>query len=107
MDDELHVVGGTGCISMAGFGQINRRRENVAGGRQYFTVKTDNGEYATAAGESITGGPETWHYEPDIPFLLADCARLCIEVTRSFQVGGRYAVKYRYGVWPSGETGAW
>lgn len=107
MDDDLHVVEGTGWIKMPGFGQINPRRDNVAGGRQYFTAKTDSGEYATAAGESITGGPETWHYEPDIPFLLADSARRCVEVTISFLVGGRYAVKYRSGVWPSGETGAW
>lgn len=107
MDDEWQVVEGTGWIPIPGFGQINPRRDKVNGGRQYFTPKTDNGEYAKVAGDSITGGPETWYFEPDMPFLLADSAGRCVEVTISFLAGGRYAVKYHSGIWPSGETGGW
>lgn len=107
MDDGWQVVEGTGWISVPEFGQINPRRDNVAGGRQYFTAKTDNGEFAKVTGESISGGPETWYYQPDGPFLLADSIGRCLEVEISILVGGRYAVKYRPGVWPSGATGGW
>ncbi|GAA3715882.1 hypothetical protein [Gordonia hankookensis] len=107
MDDELQVAEGAGWIPMPDFGQINPRRDNVSGGRHYFTAKTDNGEYARAVGDSISGGPETWHYELDMPFLLADSALRCVEVTISLLVGGRYAVKYRPADWPGGETGGW
>lgn len=105
--DEWQVAEGTGWIAMPGFGRINPRRDNVAGGRQYFTAKTDNGEFAKATGESITEGPETWHYEPDQPFLLADSTGRCVEVEISILPGGRYAVKHRPGHWPSGVTGGW
>jgi hypothetical protein len=105
--DEWQVAEGTGWVSMPGFGRINPRRDNVAGGRQYFTAKTDNGEVAKATGESITEGPETWHYEPDQPFLLADSTGRCVEVEISILPGGRYAVKHRPGHWPSGVTGGW
>jgi hypothetical protein len=107
MDDEWQVVKGTGWISMPGFGQIAPRRDDVKGGRWYFTAQTDNGEYAQVKGDAITGGPETWHYEPDQPFLLADRTGRCVEVEISFLAGGIYAVKYRPGDWPSGATGGW
>lgn len=107
MADEWQVVQGTGWISMPGFGRINPRRDNVAGGRNYFTPKTDNDEYAKATGDSITGGPETWHYEPDSPFLLANSTGHCVEVEISVLAGGRYAVKNCPGDWPNGATGGW
>jgi hypothetical protein len=68
---------------------------------------TANGEYAQATGDCITGGTETWYYEFDQPFLLADGSGHCIEVVISLLKGGRYAVKYHPGVWPSGGTGGW
>ncbi|WP_368834164.1 hypothetical protein [Mycobacterium intracellulare] len=107
MDHEWQVVEGTGWISIPGFGRINPRRDDEAGGRQYFTAKTNGDEYAKVTGDSITGGPETWHYQFDQTFLLADRAGNCIEVEVSILAGGRYAVKYRPGVWPSGATGGW
>lgn len=107
MDDNEQVVEGTGWIDMPGFGRINPRRDSFEGGRQYFTAMTDDGEYAKATGDAITGGPETFRYEPDLPFLLADRSGRCFEVTISFLVGGRYAVKYHPGVWPGGATGGW
>ncbi|MFC3275520.1 hypothetical protein ACFOE1_14525 [Agromyces mediolanus] len=107
MDDEWQVVEGTGWIAMPGFGRIAPRRDNVAGGRQYFTAHVDGDEYATASGAEVTGGPETYYFEFDQPFLLADRTReQCVEATISLLVGGRYAVKYRKGQWPSG-GGAW
>lgn len=105
MDDEWQVEKGTGWVSIPGFGRINPRRDNVAGGRQYFTAKTDNDEFAKVTGDSITGGPETWYYEPDQPFLLADRTGRCVEVEISILPDGRYAVKSRPGDWPSGVTG--
>jgi hypothetical protein len=62
MADEWQVVEGTGWIALVGFGRMNPRRDDVGGGRQYFTAKLHNDEYATATGSSITGGPETWHF---------------------------------------------
>lgn len=106
MSDQWQSAEGTGWIAIPGFGQINPRRDNVGGGRQYFTAKVDNGEYARATGKTITEGPETWHFDFDQPFLLADSANRCIEVTISLLVGGRYSVKFRPGVWPTG-GGAW
>lgn len=107
VNTEWQVVQGTGWIAIPQFGQINPRRDNVGGGRQFFTAQTDNGEYAKVAGESVTGGPETWRFEFDEPFLLADRDERCLEVTISLLEGGRYAVKYRPGVWRAGATGAW
>jgi hypothetical protein len=108
MDQEWQVVEGTGWIVLPEFGRINPRRDNVAGGRQYFTAKLENDEYATASGAEITGGPETYHFEFDQPFLLADSSRQrCVEVSISLLVGGRYAVRYRSGQWPSEGGGAW
>lgn len=107
MDDDWQVAEGTGWIAIPGFGRINPRRDDVAGGRQFFTAKTESDEYAKATGDSITRGPETWHFEFDQPFLLADYAGHCIEVAISLLPGGRYAVKHRPGHWPSGVTGGW
>jgi len=107
MDGNWQVVEGVGWISIAGFGRINPRRDNVGGGRRYFTAMTASDEFARVRGDSITGGPETWHFEFDEPFLLADSAESCFEVEISLLPGGRYAVKYRPGVWPSGGTGGW
>lgn len=107
MEHELQVVEGTGWISIPGFGRIAPRQDNVGGGRQYFTAKTDSDGYAKVTGNSITGGPETWYYEFEEAFLLADGDGNCIEVQISPLREGRYAVKYRPGVWPSGDTGGW
>lgn len=105
--EEWQVVEGTGWVGMPGFGRINPRRDNVAGGRQYFTAYVDNGEVAEASGTDITGGPETYNFEFEQPFLLADSTRQqCVEATISLLVGGRYAVRYRQSVWPTG-GGAW
>ncbi|WAC89702.1 hypothetical protein [Mycobacterium sp. Aquia_213] len=108
MDDEWQVVEGTGgWMAMPGFGEIDPRRDNEAGGRQYFTAKTDNGEVAQAKGEFITEGPATWHYVPDSPFWLADSTGRCVEVEISHLPGGCYAVNYRPGHWPTDLTGGW
>lgn len=107
VSDEWKVAEGTGWIDIPGFGQINPRRDDVAGGRRYFTAKLDNGEYARATGGSLTEGPETWHFEFDEPFLLADRSDRCIEVEISLLEGGRYAVKHRPGHWPTGHAGGW
>ncbi|TXI58289.1 hypothetical protein [Mycolicibacter arupensis] len=107
MGDEWKVVEGTGWISIPGFGRIAPQRDNVGGGRNYFTAKIDNGEYAKVKGDSITGGPESWYYEIDSPFLLADRTGRCIEVETSLLPGGRYAVKYRTGAWVDGASGGW
>ncbi len=107
MNDKWQVQEGTGWIPMPGFGQINPRQDNEAGGRQYFTAMVDNGEYARVTGDDLTGGPETWNFEFDQPFLLADRDERCFEVTISPLVGGRYGVRYRPGNWPSSETGGW
>ncbi|GLI28485.1 hypothetical protein ARHIZOSPH14_27270 [Agromyces rhizosphaerae] len=106
MDDEWQVAEGIKWIHVPGFGRINPRRDTVAGGRQYFTAYVDGDEYATASGAEITGGPETYYFEFDQPFLLADRTRkLCAEVMISLLPGGRYAVKYRRGQWPIGGGG--
>lgn len=107
MADEWQVEQGTGWILLPGFGQINPRRDSEDGGRSYFTAETDNGEYAKATGENITGGPETWNYELDQPFLLADVSGKCVAVVVSLLQGGRYAVRSKPGTWPITETGAW
>jgi hypothetical protein len=107
MNDESQVVEGTGWIGLPGFGRINPRRDNVNGGRQYFTAHVANGEIAEAAGAEITGGPDTFYFEYDQPFLLADHTRQhCIEATISLLPGGRYAVRFEKSQWPSG-GGAW
>jgi hypothetical protein len=107
MEDDWEVISGTGWITISGFGRINPRRDNVSGGRQYFTAMVDDGKFARATGESISGGPETWYFEFDQPFLLADQSERCIEVEISLLEGGRYAVKSRHGDWPDGSSGGW
>ncbi|PWF27300.1 hypothetical protein [Ancrocorticia populi] len=106
MADEWQVEQGTGWIPLAGFGQINPRRDNEEGGRTYFTAQTANGEYAKATGDSIAGGPETWDYGLDQPFLLVDSSGNCVEVMIALLEGGRYAVKSKPGSWPITEAGA-
>lgn len=107
MSGDWQVVEGTGWIAVPGFGEINPRQDNVGGGRQYFTAKTEGDEFAKAAGEGVSGGPETWYYEFDSPFLLADRSGRVLEVTISLLVGGRYAVRYRQGEWPDHQSGGW
>lgn len=108
MDNEWQVAEGTGWIDIPGFGSINPRRDAVDGGRQYFDAKTEDGALARATGQSITGGPETHYFEFDEPFLLAHHRREpCLEVSISLLEGGRYAVKYRPGRWPSESAGGW
>lgn len=108
MNDEWQVEEGTGWITIPSFGKINPRRDNVADGRQYFTARLENDEYAKVMGETITGGPETWHFEFDQPFHLADrSGEPCLEVVISLLEGGRYAVKHRPSIWPSNDKGPW
>lgn len=105
---DWQVAEGTGWIAIPGFGKLAPRRDNVGGGRQYFTAKLDNDEYARVTGDGITGGPETWHFEFDQLFWLDDRGDRCLEVTISLLEGGRYAVRYRPGTWPHSEAGtAW
>lgn len=68
---------------------------------------TENREFAAATGSDIEGGPETYHYMADSPFNLKDTAGNCIEVEISLLAGGRYSVRYRDGVWPVDNGGAW
>lgn len=105
MDLDWNVETGTGWIEIPGFGRINPRRDNVAGGRQYFTAMTSNGEYAKVAGESVDGGPETWHFEFDQSFWLSGSDGQSLEIQVSLLEGGRYAVRYRRGGAPSPEVG--
>jgi len=107
MSDDWQAVEGTGWIDVPGFGRINPRQDNVDGGRQYFTAMTDGGEHARVVGANISGGPETWHFEFEDRFWLADRGGSALEVTISPLAGGRYAVKYRPGEWPSQATGGW
>lgn len=103
---DWNVTEGTGWIDVPDFGTINPRRDNVAGGRHYFTAETADGGYAEARGPEITEGPETWHYEPDQPFHLRDATTgAVVEVTLSVLPGGKYAVKSRPGEWPTEQTG--
>ena len=72
MSDDWKRIEGTGWIPLEGFGRVNPRRDNVGdAGRTYFTAMTADDEYARALGNCITGGPETWFYEPDQPFYLS------------------------------------
>ncbi|MGH3474379.1 MAG: hypothetical protein ACRDOT_05625, partial [Aeromicrobium sp.] len=96
-----------GWIAIPGFGEIAPRRDNAGGGRQYLTARTEDGEFAKVAGEFINGGPETWYFEFDQPFWLADRSNRCLEATISLLEGGRYAVKFRDGEWPTEVTGGW
>jgi hypothetical protein len=108
MSDDWQVAEGTGWIQISGFGRINPRRDNVGGGRQYFTAQLDNDEYATAIGSTITEGPETYHFEFDEPFLIASgSGQHCLEMTISLLAGGRYAIKWTPGTWPSDGNGPW
>ena len=56
MANEWQVVEGTGWIALVGSERTNSRRDDVGGGRQYFTAELHNDEYATAMGSSITRG---------------------------------------------------
>jgi hypothetical protein len=99
------VEEGTGWIEIPGFGSISPRQDSVHGGRQYFDAMLDNGERAKVRGKGISGGPETWAFEFEQPFLLADRADRCVEVMISPLAGGRYAVKYRPEDWPTAASG--
>lgn len=107
MSDEWQVSKGSGWIVVPGFGQLAPRRDNVTGGRQYFTWMFENDEVAAVTGETITEGPETFHFEFDHAFFVKALDGRCLEVEISLLPGGSYAVKYRDGVWPSGSTGGW
>lgn len=105
MTVEWQVVEGTGRVEIPGFGSLDLRRDDVDGGRQYFTAMVDNGEFARVKGESVTGGSETWYFVFDEPFFLADWAERCIEVSVSLLMGGRYAVRFRSANWPAPASG--
>lgn len=107
MAEDWKVSEGTGWIEIPGFGELNPRRDNVEGGRQYFTAKTADGGYAEVTGDSITGGPETYHFEFDQEFWLRDGHDNVLEATISLLQGGRYAVKFRPGSWPIQSHGGW
>lgn len=108
MDGNWEAVNGTGWIGIPEFGRINPRQDNVDGGRQYFTVYLENGDLARVKGESIDGGPETWGFEFDQPFLLASLdGEACLEAQISLLPGGQYSFKYRPGTWVQSETGGW
>jgi len=107
MSDDWQVAEGNGWIDVPGFGRINPRQDNEGGGRQYFNAMTDSEEVAKAIGKCISGGPEIWHFEFDEPFWLADRGDRVLEVIISLLIGGRYGVKYRPGVLPDRESGAW
>jgi len=106
-EEEWGVKEGTGWITIPDFGRINPRRDNENGGRQYFTAKTLDDEFCKAHGDCISKGPETFHFEFDQPFLLADGGTHTLEVQISLLPGGRYAIKYREGEWPDDEAGPW
>lgn len=107
MESDWQVVVGTGWITIPDFGRIAPRRDNVSGGRQYFTAQTDSSEYARVTGKEISGGPENWYFEFDQPFWLADGSYRCLEVSISLLEGGRYAVKHRAGHWPTQASDGW
>lgn len=103
---DWNVTEGTGWIDVADFGTINPRRDDVDGGRHYFTAVTADGGYAQARGPEISGGPETIYYEPDQPFFLRDAKTgAVVEVTLTVLPGGKYAVKSRPSEWPTEPTG--
>lgn len=107
MGNSWKVVEGTGWLELLGFGRINPRQDNVGGGRQYFTAKTEDGGFAMARGDHISGGPETWYFEFEEPFFLADRRQQVVEVVISPLVGGRYRVRFRTGEWPNKAIGGW
>jgi hypothetical protein len=108
MSRDWQVSEGTGWIGLDGVGQINPRRDSVDGGRQYFTAKTIDDDFADIRGESVTGGPETWYFEFDESFALRDPrSGSVLEVQISLLPGGKYSVKYRDGEWPHDSTGGW
>lgn len=108
MEGNWQVAEGTGWISIPEFGEIAPRRDNVDGGRQFFTAKVAGDEYAKVSGDTISGGDEIWGFEFDQPFWLADRKGRCVEVTISLLVGGRYAVKHRAAKWPDRAiSGGW
>ena len=110
MGSEWQVAEGnsTEWIAIPGFGEINARRDDEAGGRQYFNATVSDGGHARVAGDTVSGGPEVWHFEFDQPFWLADRNDdHCLEVTISLLEGGRYAIKYRPGHWPTKSAGGW
>jgi hypothetical protein len=64
-------------------------------------------EYCRAHGDTLDGGPETFGFQFDQPFLLADADSNTLEIEISLVAGGRYAIRYREGSWPTGSAGAW
>lgn len=107
MSSDWRVEEGEGWIAIPGLGEINPRRDGVGGGRQYFTIKIDSGELARVTGEGVSGGPETWFFEFDQSFLLADSGERCLTLEISLLADGRYAVKHRAAEWPSSTGGGW
>lgn len=107
MSSDWQVEEGSGWIQISDFGRLAPRRDDIDGGRQYFTAKLPDDSYATVRGDSLSGGPETWHFEFDQPFWLADRYGRCLEVMISLLEGGRYAVKYRPGDLPVTSGGGW
>jgi len=105
--DEWQVVEGRGWIGIPGFGRIDPRRDNVDGGRQYFSATTESDEILRVIGEDITGGPDTWYFEYDQPFWLTDRNDRSLEVMISLLEGGQFAVKYREGEPPDRSGGGW
>lgn len=97
---------GTGWIELAGFGHINPRSDEVGGGRSFFSAKLLDGRYAKATGSHLQGGPETWQFEYEEPFLLSDYEGNCIEVRISPLVG-QYGISFEPSEWPEAGRGAW
>jgi hypothetical protein len=109
---EWSIEEGSGWIPIKGFGEINPRTDNVEGGRQYFTAKLPGKKFARVVhrpseGQTLSGGPETWQFEFELPFFLMDFEENCVEVTVSPLEGGRYGVRSRHVNSSSGETGGW
>lgn len=98
-------VSGTGWLELEGFGLIALRRDDVSGGRQYFTIKTSAGGYPSVVGETVTGGQETWYFDFDMPFHVMDESKAVLEMVISLLPGGVYCVKYGVGDWPQAPVG--
>lgn len=85
---------GTGWLELEGFGRINPRSDNVGGGRDYFTAKTNDDGYAQVRGESVSGGPETYYFHYSEPFWLGDENGLWLRVEIERLSYGKYGVSY-------------